>query len=222
MKWITSLILAAAVVFATSAVNAQTAAVSAYQQNPKGWTDLMPKAGLAGWTKVPIPPTATLEPKEQWAIRDGALLIDGTGGHEWLRFDGKRYKNFILHAEWRFRKLEGTPRYNGGIYFWAASDGGQFYQAQTAEAGGWLFGDFPKDGDNNRVNLREQMTGNRMAPIGEWNTFEIRATAHQIELWVNGGVQSRWERPPVTEGYLGLEAEGFHMEYRRLLVKELP
>ena len=222
MKWIATITLAAAVFFATGSIKAQTPSKSAYRQNPRGWTDLMPKPGLPGWTKVPIPATATLDPKEQWSVRDGLLTIDGTGGHEWLRFDGKRYRNFILHAEWRFRKLDGTPPYNGGLYFWTNADGSQFYQAQTAEAGGWLFGDFPKAGDRNRTNLREQMTGNRMAPVGEWNTFEIKATSRQIELWVNGGVQSRWENPAVTEGYLGVEAEGYSMEFRRLAVKELP
>lgn len=196
---------------------------SAYDQDPSGWTDLMPQAGLPGWTKVPIPADAALDAKEQWELRDGMLIIDGSGGHEWLRYDGKQFKNFILHAEWRFRKVDTPePRYNGGLYFWAAADGRQFYQAQTAEAGGWLFGDFPKDGERNRTNLREQMTGNRMAPVGEWNTFEVHATPEEIKLWVNGDVQSRWPNPVVTSGYLGLEAEGYYMEFRKILVKELP
>lgn len=195
---------------------------SAFEQDPMGWTDLMPKPGLPGWTKIPIPATGSLQGNEQWAVRNGTLTIDGTGGHEWLRYDAKRFRSFVLHAQWRFRKLEGTPRYNGGLYFWANENGSQFYQAQTGEAGGWLFGDFPKGAERNRTNLREQMGANRMAPVGEWNTFEVRATPEAVELWVNGGVQSRWEKPPVTEGYLGLEAEGFFMEFRRLLVKELP
>ncbi len=222
MNWISVIVLAFAVLGVSASAEGQTASRSAFEQNPNGWTDLMPKPGLPGWTKVPIPSTASLAAKEQWSVRDGLLVIDGTGGHEWLRFDGKRYRNFLLHAEWRFRKLEGAPRYNGGIYFWASADGNQFYQAQTGEAGGWLFGDFPKAGERNRTNLREQMTGNRMAPVGEWNTFEITATEGRIALWVNGGVQSRWEKPPVTEGYLGIEAEGYYMEFRRLAVKELP
>lgn len=183
----------------------------------------MPQPGLPGWTKVPIPADAALDPKEQWAVQNGVLVIDGTGGHEWARYDAKQFNNFILHAEWRFRKVDTPePRYNGGLYFWASADGRQFYQAQTAEAGGWLFGDFPKDGERNRTNLREQMTGNRMAPIGEWNTFEIHALPAEITLWVNGGVQSRWPNPPVTSGYVGLEAEGYYMEFRKLLIKELP
>lgn len=196
---------------------------SAYENDPTGWTDLMPQPGLPGWTKVPIPADAPLDPKEQWAVQDGTVIIDGTGGHEWLRYDAKPFNSFILHAQWRFRKVDTPePRYNGGLYFWASADGRQFYQAQTAEAGGWLFGDFPKDGDRNRTNLREQMTGNRMAPVGEWNTFEVHATPEEIKLWVNGDVQSRWPNPAVTSGFVGLEAEGYYMEFRKLLIKELP
>lgn len=222
MNWIATIAFAIAGLLAVTAIEGQETSRSAYSRDPRGWTDLMPKPGLPGWTKVPIPASGKLEPKEQWAVRDGLLIIDGSGGHEWLRYDGKRYKNFILHAEWRFRKLEGAPPYNGGLYFWANANGSQFYQAQTGLAGGWLFGDFPKAGERNRTNLREQMTGNRMAPVGEWNTFEVKATTQAVELWVNGGVQSRWERPPVTEGFLGIEAEGFYMEFHRLAVKELP
>ncbi|MCC6263963.1 MAG: DUF1080 domain-containing protein [Bryobacterales bacterium] len=222
MNWIATIAFAIAGLLAVTAIEGQEASRSAYSQDPHGWTDLMPKPGLPGWTKVPIPASGKLEPKEQWVVRDGRLIIDGSGGHEWLRYDGKRYKNFILHAEWRFRKQEGTPPYNGGLYFWANADGSQFYQAQTGLAGGWLFGDFPKAGERNRTNLREQMTGNRMAPVGEWNTFEVKATTLAVELWVNGGVQSRWENPSVTEGFLGIEAEGFYMEFRRFAVKDLP
>lgn len=127
MKWIAIIALGIATVFTTGSLEGQARSRSEYQRSPRGWTDLMPKPGLPGWTKVPIPATASLSPKEQWSVRDGLLIIDGTGGHEWLRFDGKRFRNFILHAEWRFRKLEGAPRYNGGLYFWANADGSQFY-----------------------------------------------------------------------------------------------
>ncbi|MCZ2153938.1 MAG: DUF1080 domain-containing protein [Bryobacterales bacterium] len=217
MNWIATIAFAIAGLLAVTAIEGQEASRSAYSRDPRGWTDLMPKPGLPGWTKVPIPASGKLEPKEQGC--DGRYHIARGQG---LRYDGKRYKNFILHAEWRFRKLEGAPPYNGGLYFWANANGSQFYQAQTGLAGGWLFGDFPKAGERNRTNLREQMTGNRMAPVGEWNTFEVKATTQAVELWVNGGVQSRWERPPVTEGILGIEAEGFYMEFHRLAVKELP
>jgi hypothetical protein len=196
---------------------------SAYENDSTGWTDLMPEANLARWTKVPIPPTDELNPKDQWEVRDGMLIMDGTGGHEWLRFDGKQFESFIMHVEWRFKKLdEGEPRYNGGVYFWANDDGSQFYQAQTVEAGGWIFGAVPQNGEPQRINKRDEMGENRVKPAGEWNTFEIHATPAEVRLWVNGDVQNRLENPPATSGYIGLEAEGFHMEFRKLLIKELP
>jgi hypothetical protein len=39
---------------------------------------------------------------------------------------------------------------------------------------------------------------------------------------VNGDVQNRWENPPATRGYVGLEAEGFYIKFRKVLIKELP
>lgn len=197
---------------------------SAYEADPTGWTDLMPSADLGGWSRMPIPTDKTLG-AQQWFVRDGMLVLEADGEREWLRYDGKQFQNFIAHVEWRFRKVEveeGEPRYNGGVYFWAEPKGAQFYQAQTGQAGGWLFGDFPKDGDRNRTNLRDQMGENRVKPVGEWNTYEIHATPQEIRLWVNGAVQSRWENPPLTGGYFGLEAEGYYMEFRKLLIKELP
>lgn len=195
---------------------------SAYEADPTGWTDLMPAADLAGWSRLPIPVDKQLGP-QQWSVRDGMLVLDADGEREWLRYDAKPFKSFVAHVEWRFRKVEETePRYNGGVYFWAEPKGAQFYQAQTGQAGGWLFGDFPKDGDRNRTNLREQMGENRVKPVGEWNTYEIHATPQEIRLWVNGAVQSRWQNPPLSSGYFGLEAEGYYMEFRKLLIKELP
>ena len=86
------------------------ASQSEFDRNPSGWTDLMPKLGFPGWTKVPIPAATPLNPKEQWSLHDGVLTIDGTGGHEWLRFDGKTFRNFLLRFEDRNRcPLSGSP-----------------------------------------------------------------------------------------------------------------
>jgi len=38
---------------------------------------------------------------------------------------------------------------------------------------------------------------------------------------VNGAVTSEYSTPDVLKGYLGLEAEGFRIEFRNLKLKEL-
>lgn len=57
---------------------------------------------------------------------------------------------------------------------------------------------------------------------GEWNHYYIRAINGEIRLWVNGTeVNGGTQCAPAT-GYLALEAEGAHVEFRNLRLRELP
>jgi len=42
-----------------------------------------------------------------------------------------------------------------------------------------------------------------------------------LTLWVNGDVTTVWESLEVLKGYVGLEAEGYRIEFRNLRLKEL-
>ena len=59
-------------------------------------------------------------------------------------------------------------------------------------------------------------------PAGQWNTYEVRCDGPKILLWVNGELTSEFSVPEVPRGYLGLEAEGFQVEFRNLQLKILP
>ena len=78
------------------------------------------------------------------------------------------------------------------------------------------------DGGLKFVNLREKMTQNRVKPAGEWNTFEVRAEAGTIALWVNGAEVSRFTGCVMLKGHVGFEAEGFEITFRNIKLKELP
>ena len=58
-------------------------------------------------------------------------------------------------------------------------------------------------------------------PAGEWNTFEVTCKGKDIFLWVNGAVTCEWHDIAVPKGYVGLEAEGFRIEFRNVKVKPL-
>ena len=68
--------------------------------------ELLPDPALQGWTRIPIPATAGVNPKLQWRVDTAqkALICAGDGGHEWLRYD-KELGDFVLSVDWRF-----TPR----------------------------------------------------------------------------------------------------------------
>jgi 3-keto-disaccharide hydrolase len=221
MKSLLSIVLLA--VLSPVATQAQQAA--ALDVNPSGWTDLLADRSLKGWTRLPVPATVKLVETSPWVFDSaaGTLVCNGDkSGHEWLRFD-REAANFIFHVEWRFTKLDGEPRYNSGLYIRNDSDGTIWHQAQIgSSSGGYLFGNSPANGTPQRFNLREQMKDQRVRPAGEWNSCEIRAEGKRLTLWVNGAVTSEFTTCEVPQGFIGLEAEGYRIEFRNLKLKELP
>jgi hypothetical protein len=191
---------------------------SALETSPKGWQDL---TSLKGWTRVPIPKTAALSPEDQWRYdsESKTIICEGDKGHEMLRSDAQ-YKDFILHVEWRLKEIDGDPRYNSGVFVRTSADGEYFTQAQVGKGPAvWLFADYAQDGKKQRINLRDQMTAQRVRPPGEWNTYEITAKGPVVSLWVNGETIGQIETVPFPQGHIGLEAEGFYIEFRNVRVK---
>jgi len=196
---------------------------SQLERDPQGWVDILPGTDLKGWYRVPVPPTGQLG-REQWHV-DGEkkmLICDGDGGHDMLLFD-KEFGDAILHFEFRYTKIEGKTGYNSGAYVRNSKDGAIWHQAQFGDAkDGFLFGQTPEgDGKRKSFNLNKQVTDMRVKPAGEWNTLEVTATGTRITLWVNGAVTCQFEHCGREQGYLGLEGEGYRIEFRNLKVKAL-
>ncbi len=184
----------------------------------------MPPADLAGWSRVPVPPGGELG-RAQWHVDTDrhVLICDGDGGHDMLLYD-KPFANLIFHVEFRYIPGEGLKGYNSGAYVRNSPDGAVWHQAQIGDAqGGYLFGDTPgPDGKLVHFNLRQDVRNGRVRPAGEWNTMEITARGKTLTLWVNGAVTCRFDDCGKPSGLVGLEGEGFHVEFRNLEVKKLP
>lgn len=194
---------------------------SALERDPAGWTNLIagPDA-LKHWTRGPIPPKGKLDPRTQWAIdpKTGVLVCEGNRGHEWLRYD-RELGDCIFHVEWRFTPVEGKKGYNSGIFARNSADAAIWIQAQTGSgSGGFFFGDAPVAGKIKRINHGKKGPS-RVKPAGEWNTFETTCKGPEITLWVNGAIADRLDGSEVEKGYVGLEAEGYRIEFRSVLLK---
>ncbi len=190
--------------------------------DPAGWVDLTPRNNLKGWTRVAIPPDKPVDPLVQWKIEKGkgVLLCEGNHGHEWLRYDHE-LANFLLHVEWRF---EADPRgkgYNSGIFVRNDLTGKVWHQAQVGE-NPYIFGQTLVHGEIGSMFKTPNPALNPLHPIGEWNTYEIRCDGPKITLWVNGDLTGEYDVPEVLKGYWGLEAEGYHIEFRNIKLKNLP
>lgn len=188
------------------------------------WIDILPDATLAGWTRIGLPPTTAPRDYPGWKVDTSARVLICEGdklGHEWLRYD-RELADFDFQLEWRLTKLEGQPRYNSGVYVRNNTDGTLWHQAQVGGAsGGWLFADTLVQGQKKRVVLREQMKENRVKPAGEWNQYELRCRGRNLTLSVNGAVTCQFTECEIPRGHLGLEAEGYRIEFRNLRLREV-
>ena len=150
------------------------------------------------------------------------LICDGDGGHDMLLTD-KEYGDAVFHFEFRYAKIEGKTGYNSGAYVRNSKDGAFWHQAQFGDAkDGYLFGETKTaDGGKKFFNTKDEVKENRVKPAGEWNTFEVTASGRTLTLWVNGAVTSRYRNCGVARGHIGLEGEGYRIEFRNLKVKPL-
>jgi hypothetical protein len=200
---------------------AETESKSALETDPAGWQDIMPPSDLRGWIRVPVPPTAKLG-HQQWHVEDNDLVCDGDGGHDMLLFNTE-FGDAIFHVEARYTKIEGKTGYNSGAYVRNSRTGTVWHQAQFGDAkDGYLFGETPgSDGQRRPFNTKKEVTDMRVKPAGEWNTLEITAQGKTLTLWVNGAVTCRFSECGLPKGRVGLEGEGYRIEFRNLKVKEL-
>lgn len=189
----------------------------------QGWVNITPATNLKEWTRVPIPPSHSLNPVSQWKLdtADHVIICEGNRGHEWLRYN-HLYRNFLFQLEWKLTKVAGA-KYNSGVFVRNNRSGSIWYQAQVGSTdGGYFFGDNPENGELKRFNLRSQIPSQQMKPPGEWNTYRIRCVGTTLTLWVNGVKQSQFTQCNNPQGYIGLEAEGSRIEFRNLEVRVLP
>jgi len=186
-----------------------------------GWEVIQPRRDLTGWTRLAIP-SGPVNPETQWKIEGDVLVCEGDKGHEWLRFD-REFGDLVFHVEFRYTPREGNPRYNSGIFIRNAADSHIWHQVQIGGAsGGYIFGDTLVGGEIKRINLQKAMTEMRVKPAGEWNVVEVTAKGATISASVNGAVVSEFTQCEFPRGYIGLEAEGYRIEFRNLKLKRLP
>jgi hypothetical protein len=190
------------------------------------WVDLLAESGpeLKGWTRVSIPPGGELKEKNPWSYDPASGLLTCAGeeaGHEWLRLD-RPLGNFAWWVDWRFVPAEGAKgKYNSGVYARNNADGTYWHQAQTGDgSGGFLFGESKGGAGKKRLNFSDQVPAGQVKPAGEWNTFEITCSGPKMTLVVNGKKACEWDACEVAEGHIGLEAEGYRIEFRDLKLRQ--
>lgn len=195
-------------------------AVTAAPSPAAEWEDLLPRATLEGFRRVPIDPLAS---KTVWQVRpDAVLFIDGVGAKEMLLTE-REYGDGQLQVEWRFLPAQASaagvaPTYNGGVYVRTPLDGKSWVQLQVALAEkppvvGDLIAQVP--GRPDRLDVFQTAPGEAPA-VGDWVRYDVTLRGPRVELSVNGRQTVVWNDCPMLKGHIGLQAEGAAIEVRSM------
>ena len=60
-----------------------------------------------------------------------------------------------------------------------------------------------------------------MNEAGQWNVVELTARGPILTLWVTGGVTGEVKDCGAPTGFVGVEGEGYRVEFRHLKLKKL-
>lgn len=155
----------------------------------------------------------------------------------------KRYKNFIMHIEWKHIEAGG----NSGTFVWSDAEttedkplpnGVEVQMLELdwvklnkrngkeppiAYVHGELFGvGGTETVPDNPRGRRSKSIENRCKPKGEWNVYEVVCVDGTIKLSVNGKFVNGISQSTKKEGYICLESEGAEIHFRNIRIIELP
>lgn len=182
---------------------------------------------FSGWVR-------TNTPAETWSFQEGVLVCTGKPIGE-IR-TAKMYQNFIMELEWRHL----VPRGNAGVFIWAddiTARGVPFHRGIEVQILENAYGNnnshtthgdiFPIHGAkmtpiNGHGGSRAFPSEERSKPSPEWNHYRIEGRHGEISLAVNGKVVTRGQKCSPSKGYICLESEGGVVEYRNVMIQELP
>lgn len=186
----------------------------------EGFVSLMPKASVTELWTIEGTPAST------WRLENGEIV--STGKPDGFLRSKKSYHNFVLRAEWRFKKEAWVPKPedegwpNAGFFIHAGPvvDGWPTsleVQGHFGEAGS-VFG--VRGGDIKEAK-RGVIVKNRI-PFGDWDRYEITSRNGQVTVILNGELVNKGSGAKPDRGNICLQSEGWEVHYRNVEIKELP
>lgn len=181
---------------------------------------------LATWELVATPATAV---DQVLSARDGGVYAV-TGSPVSYIASRATYRNYRLHAEWRW---PGKPG-NSGILVHISSGPKDrqwpvCYQIQMKNTAvgdllpmaGATFGEPLTTPPDAATPLRARSAPDSERPVGEWNAVDIICRDDTIDVIVNGVTQNRVSRCAVSGGRVGFQLEGTPFELRNVSITPL-
>jgi hypothetical protein len=174
------------------------------EERKEGFVALFNGKDFTGW-RFDKGPGVGKQP-DNWKVEGGRIkLAGGSRPHLASQWD---YEDFDVRFEWRSVKSD----YNSGFYIRSGRMVGanQINLAKGAP-GGFIGG---------KIKGAKPVPALQKPPT-EWNEWRVLAVGDTVTFWCNGKLAWKGTGLAQRRGYLGLQAEGFPMEFRNLRLKEI-
>ena len=196
------------------------------QPVPEGFKPLYNGKDLAGWK-----PTGKAD---VWAA-EGDLIVCKGGGGGYLLTE-KEYGNFELRLQYRWAKEGG----NSGIGLRTPPSGDPAYagmEIQLIDDENWAkvhkseLADYQHTGSVYDVQPAKARANN---PVGEWNTVRVVCPGRKVQVEQNGKelvsanldeFAAKFDKHPGLKrekGHIGFQSYNIRVEFRNVVIKELP
>lgn len=175
---------------------------------------------FSGWKFVLQDPS--VDPTTVWSVKDGDVHCLGVP-KGYMRTE-KAFKNYKLHAEWRW---PGEPG-NSGVLLHCQEPDSVWPACIEAQLHAGSAGDFILMGgssaneqvDKTKRRLEKKEASSEKTP-GEWNAYDIICNGDRIELYVNGVPQNVATGTSLTGGTISFQSEGKPVEFRNIYLEPL-
>lgn len=167
----------------------------------------------------------TADPAATFRVEDGVLFCTGRPAGYW--YTEKKYKDFVLRFEYRYRRPAGEVDESR----WAGNSGYLFYFSEhkvwprSLEVQGMnrdVLGLIPIGGFKvKRVSEDREARARARRPLGEWNAVEIVSKDGRMTCSLNGTRISEFAEFEPFESPIAFQSEGAEIHWRRVRLKPL-
>ena len=175
------------------------------QPKESGFTSLFNGKDFTGWRFSGGKDDGAAE-APNWKVKDGVISLSGSGSPHLAT--EKEYADFELRFEWRALR----DKYNSGLFLRSGRD----VRANQIN--------LAKGGEGNFINGKvkgAKAVPDLQKPAGEWNEWRVLVKGDKITFWCNGKLAWEATEFKTKKGYIGLQAEGAPIEFRRLRIREI-
>ena len=138
------------------------------------------------------------------------------------------FSDYKLHVEWRW-PADAVANSNSGVLVhlnppdvvWPVCVECQLKTGNAGQLVGMGQVDIPAAPMQNGRKRANKLGDSSEKPLGQWNTYDITCRADTIEVSVNGIRQNQIEKVSVRAGAIGLQLEGYPIEFRHLWLEKL-